>query len=82
MSYVAPVADMLFNMAHVANLEEISKLPGFEDANLETAAAVLDECAKFNQDVIAPLNWLGDQQPSTVNEGVVTTTEGFKEASL
>ncbi len=80
MSYVAPVADMLFNMAHVANLEEISKLPGFEDANLETAAAVLDECAKFNQDVIAPLNWLGDQQPSTVNEGVVTTTEGFKEA--
>jgi alkylation response protein AidB-like acyl-CoA dehydrogenase len=55
-------------------------LPGFEDANLETAAAVLEECAKFNQDVIAPLNWIGDQQPSVVNQGVVTTTPGFKEA--
>jgi len=80
MSYVAPVADMLFNMEHVANLEQICKLPGFEDANLETAAAVLEECAKFNQDVIAPLNWIGDQQPSVVNQGVVTTTPGFKEA--
>jgi len=80
MSYVAPVADMLFNMEHVANLEQISQLPGFEDANLETAAAVLEECAKFNQDVIAPLNWIGDQQPSAVNQGVVTTTPGFKEA--
>ncbi len=80
MSYVAPVADMLFNMEHVANLEQICKLPGFEDASLETAAAVLEECAKFNQDVIAPLNWIGDQQPSVVNQGVVTTTPGFKEA--
>ncbi|NDH33808.1 MAG: acyl-CoA dehydrogenase, partial [Betaproteobacteria bacterium] len=64
MSYAAPVADMLFNMEHVADLAEISQLPGFEDASLETAAAVLQECAKFNQDVIAPLNWLGDQEPS------------------
>ncbi|NCX23108.1 MAG: acyl-CoA dehydrogenase [Betaproteobacteria bacterium] len=80
MSYAAPVADMLFNMEHVADLAEISQLPGFEDASLETAAAVLQECAKFNQDVIAPLNWLGDQEPSTVSDGVVSTTPGFKEA--
>jgi hypothetical protein len=39
-------------------------MPGFEDAGLETAQAVLEECAKFNQDVIAPLNWEGDKNPS------------------
>ena len=80
MSYVAPVADMLFNMEHVADLAAISDLPGFEDASLETAAAVLGECARFNQDVVAPLNWAGDQEPSEVHEGVVSTTPGFKAA--
>jgi acyl-CoA dehydrogenase len=40
----------------------------------------LEESAKFNQDVVAPLNWPGDQNPSTWKDGVVTTTPGFKEA--
>jgi len=80
MSYCAPVADMLFNMEHVADLSSLSRLPGFEDASLETAAAVLEECARFNQDVVAPLNWTGDQEPSTVQDGVVHTTPGFKAA--
>jgi alkylation response protein AidB-like acyl-CoA dehydrogenase len=80
MNYLAPVADMLFNMEHVADLHSISQLPGYEDASLETAAAVLGECAKFNQDVVAPLNWIGDQEPSRVHEGVVSTTPGFKAA--
>jgi len=80
MNYLAPVADMLFNMEHVADLHAISQLPGYEDASLETAAAVLGECARFNQDVVAPLNWTGDQEPSQVHEGVVSTTPGFKAA--
>ncbi|NBX55435.1 MAG: acyl-CoA dehydrogenase [Betaproteobacteria bacterium] len=80
MSYTAPVQDMLFNMHHLAGLEEIAKIPGFEDAGLETAQAVLGECARFNQDVLAPLNWEGDQNPSYWREGVVTTTPGFKQA--
>ncbi len=80
MSYTAPVQDMLFNMQHLAGLDEIAKIPGFEDAGLETAQAVLEECARFNQDVLAPLNWEGDQHPSFWNEGVVTTTPGFKQA--
>ena len=80
MSYIAPVKDMLFNMAHLGGLEQIAQLPAFEDAGLETAQAVLEECARFNQEVIAPLNWEGDKNPSAWKDGVVTTTPGFKEA--
>ena len=80
MSYTAPVKDMLFNMHHLAGLDEIAKIPGFEDAGMETAQAVLEECARFNQDVLAPLNWEGDKNPSFWKDGVVTTTPGFKQA--
>jgi 3-(methylthio)propanoyl-CoA dehydrogenase len=80
MTYKAPVKDMLFNIQHLANIEHISKLPGFEDAGLETAQAVLEEAAKFNESVLSPLNWEGDKNPSSWNDGVVTTTPGFKAA--
>ncbi|MCE1192972.1 MAG: acyl-CoA dehydrogenase [Acidovorax sp.] len=80
MSYTAPVKDMLFDIEHLANIEQIAQIPGFEDAGLDTAAAVLEECAKFNEGVLAPLNWEGDKNPSSWNNGVVTTTPGFKQA--
>ena len=80
MSYVAPVKDMLFNIGHLARIDELARIPGFEDAGLETAQAVLEECAKFNEGVVAPLNWEGDRNPSSLKGGVVTTTPGFKEA--
>ena len=80
MTYKAPLKDMLFNIQHIANIEEVAKIPGFEDAGFETAQAVLEECAKFNEGVLSPLNWAGDQNPSSFNAGVVTTTPGFKEA--
>ncbi|HWH82909.1 MAG TPA: acyl-CoA dehydrogenase [Burkholderiaceae bacterium] len=80
MTYRAPVSDMLFCMKELAGLEEVAKLPGFEDAGLETAQAVLAECAKFNEGVVAPLNVEGDKNPSSWRDGVVTTTPGFKQA--
>jgi alkylation response protein AidB-like acyl-CoA dehydrogenase len=80
MSYTAPLKDMLFDIEHLANIGEIAKLPGFEDAGLETAQAVLEECARFNQDVVAPLNIEGDRNPSSFKGGEVTTTPGFKDA--
>ena len=80
MSFTAPVKDMLFNLQHLANIDEIAAIPGFEDAGLETAQAVLEECAKFNEGMVAPLNWEGDKNPSSWKDGVVTTTPGFKEA--
>ncbi|WP_428002029.1 acyl-CoA dehydrogenase [Acidovorax sp.] len=80
MSYTAPVKDMLFGIEHLANIEQIAQIPGFEDAGLDTAQAVLEECAKFNEGVLAPLNFEGDKNPSSWKDGVVTTTPGFKDA--
>jgi len=81
MSYQAPVKDMLFNIQHLAGLETLTQqIPAFADFGLDTAGAVLEECAKLTQDVIAPLNFEGDKNPSSWKDGVVTTTPGFKEA--
>ncbi|VTU45992.1 hypothetical protein SRS16P2_00428 (plasmid) [Variovorax sp. SRS16] len=60
---------MLFDIEHLTNINEIAKLTGFEDAGLETAQAVLEGCARFNQDVVAPLNIAGDRNPSSFKGG-------------
>ena len=80
MTYRAPVRDMLFVMKHLANIDAVAELPGFEDAGYDTAQAVLEECAKLNEDVVAPLNWEGDCHPSSFHQGVVSATPGFKQA--
>ena len=80
MSYIAPLKDMLFDIEHLANIAQVAQLPGFEDAGLETAQAVLEECAKLNEGVISPLNWEGDKYPSSFHDGKVSTTPGFKDA--
>jgi 3-(methylthio)propanoyl-CoA dehydrogenase len=80
MSYVAPLKDMLFNIKYLADIDQVAQLPGFEDAGFDTAQAVLEEAAKFNEGVLSPLNWEGDKNPSSWKDGVVTATPGFKEA--
>ncbi|MFZ6649541.1 acyl-CoA dehydrogenase [Undibacterium sp. TJN25] len=80
MSYVAPLKDMLFVMNELAGLSAVNALPGCEDATPETVEAVLEENAKFTGEVVAPLNWAGDQSPSYWKDGSVFTTKGFKEA--
>jgi alkylation response protein AidB-like acyl-CoA dehydrogenase len=80
MTYRAPLQDLLFCMTELAGLDQVAALPGFEDAGADTAQAVLEECAKFNEGVVAPLNREGDRNPSAWKDGVVTTTPGFKEA--
>jgi alkylation response protein AidB-like acyl-CoA dehydrogenase len=80
MSYKAPVKDMLFNMKYLANIDQIAQLPGMEDAGYETAQAVLEEAAKFNEGVLDPLNWEGDKNPTSWKDGVVTATPGFRDA--
>jgi len=80
MSYIAPLKDMLFDIEHLARIDQVAQMPAFEDAGLETAQAVLEECAKFNEGVVAPLNVEGDRNPSSLKDGVVTTTPGFKDA--
>ena len=82
MPYVAPVKDMLFVMNELAALSEVVSYPVYAEAgaDVDLAAAILEEAAKFNQDVVAPLNWPGDQNPSALRDGQVYTTPGFKEA--
>ncbi len=80
MTYSAPLKDMLFAMEHLAQIDQVAQLPGFEEAGLETAQAVLEECAKLCEGVVAPLNLPGDVAPSSLKDGVVTTTAGFKQA--
>ena len=74
MTYKAPLKDMLFNIQHIADIEQVAKIPGFEDAGFDTAQAVLEECAKFNEGVLAPLNWAGDINPSSFKAGVVRSS--------
>ena len=80
MNYTAPLKDVLFVINELADLDAVASMPGFEDATRETAQAVLEENARFVQDVIAPLNRIGDTAPSSWKDGVVTSTAGFKEA--
>ena len=80
MSYSVPLKDILFTLEHVAGIGAVSQLPGLEDAGLDTATAVLEECAKFNEGVVAPLNWPSDLHPSSLQNGVVTTSPGFVDA--
>ena len=80
MAYKAPVKDQLFCMKELAGIDKIAQIPGFEDAGYETAQAVLEESAKFNEGVVAPLNWSGDQDHGSWDNGVVRASKGFKEA--
>ena len=80
MSYVAPLKDMLFNIKYLAGIDQIAQLPGMEDAGFDTAQAVLEEAARFNEGVLDPLNWAGDQNPTRWKDGEVSATPGFKQA--
>ena len=80
MSYTPPVKDMMFVIENLADIARVSQLPGLADSNLDTAGAILDEGAKLAAEVIAPLNALGDQRPSTWHDGHVKATPGFGDA--
>ena len=80
MSYIAPVKDMLFVLKELSAIDEVAKLPGFEEAGFDTAQAVIEESAKLCGEVLAPLNVEGDKNPSSWKDGHVTATPGFADA--
>lgn len=77
--YQAPLRDMQFVLRELAALDEISKLPGFEEA-AGVADPILQEAASFAAGVLDPINQSGDKEGCTWRDGAVTTPKGFKEA--
>jgi len=78
--YNAPVTDILFTMKAIAGLEDLAGLPGYADATPDTVQAILEEAGKFAGEVLAPLNVVGDREHSRLENGVVRTPTGSKEA--
>src|SRR5580700_2597246 len=80
-TYKAPVDDVMFLLSDVFHIERYNNLPGFADASPDLVEAILGEAAKFAQEVLAPLNRVGDTQGCTRHDdGRVTTPQGFKDA--
>ena len=80
-TYKAPVDDALFLLHEVFHLDRYGNLPGFGDATPDVVEAVLREAGKFSEEVLTPLNRLGDEEGCTRHpDGSVTTPKGFKEA--
>jgi len=80
-TYKAPVDDALFLLHEVFHLDRYGNLPGFGDATPDVVEAMLREAGKFSEEVLTPLNRLGDEEGCTRHpDGSVTTPKGFKEA--
>src|SRR5690606_24747562 len=82
-SYKAPLRDLRFALFDVLDVESLfARLPGSEQANRELIDAVLEESARFNETILAPLNQSGDAEGChyDADSGSVTTPKGFKDA--
>jgi butyryl-CoA dehydrogenase len=79
-AYNAPVADMRFVLHELLAEEQIRTLPGNGDFSTDLLDAVLDEAGKFCSQVLQPLNRSGDEQGCRLENGVVRTPDGFKQA--
>jgi len=81
MAYKAPVRDLTFILNEVLEIDRYTNQPGFEDISSDLVGQILEEGAKFAEEVIAPINHSGDKEGCHWAEGgVVTGPKGWKEA--
>jgi alkylation response protein AidB-like acyl-CoA dehydrogenase len=78
--YKAPLRDIKFVMEELLDSPSHYERLGYQDASIDMVDAIMAEASKFTEQVIAPLNQIGDEQGCQWNDGVVTTPDGFKEA--
>ncbi len=78
-SYTAPLKDMQFVLHEVLKLPEAG-IAGYEDLDRDFTAAILEEAGRFASEVLAPLNAVGDREGCRLENGVVRTPPGFREA--
>ena len=78
--YTAPVADFRFLLNEVVGFDRVAALPAHESATPDLVDAILEEGGKFAAGVLAPLNVVGDRESSVLENGVVRTPTGWKEA--
>ncbi len=78
--YTAPVEDMMFLFDKLRNNKDYNEIEKYKEVNSELVKNILDEAAKINQNIILPLAKSGDENPTVLENGVVRTPPGYKEA--
>jgi len=78
-TYTPPLKDLDFVLHDVLRIQD-STTPGYSDLDRDFTSAILDEAGKIARDVLMPLNAVGDKEGCTLENGVVRTPTGFKEA--
>ena len=79
--YNAPVKDLQFVLHDLLKVSE-QDIPGFEDLDRDFTGAVIEEAGKVASEVLAPLNMVGDVEGCVLENGVVRTPKGFKDAFM
>jgi alkylation response protein AidB-like acyl-CoA dehydrogenase len=79
-SYTAPVEDMLFLFEKLRDNKNYNELTKYDEVTTDLVKDILDEAAKINQNLILPLAKIGDENPAVLENGVVRTPPGYKEA--
>ena len=79
-SYTAPVKDMMFLYDKLRDNKYYNELEKYNEVNSDLVKDILEEAAKINQNLILPLAKVGDENPAVLENGVVRTPPGYKEA--
>ena len=79
-TYTAPVEDMMFLFEKLRNNKEYNELEKYKEVTPDLVKDILQEAAKINQNLILPLAKVGDESPAILENGVVRTPPGYKEA--
>ena len=78
--FKAPVKDIVFGYEVIESYDVISKISAFSDFSEDIVIPTMEECGKFAEEVLAPINALGDQQGATISDGIVSMPKEFVEA--